>query len=146
MASEPDDPASDLRALPCYQLYLGWRRAQAFYADALGDLNPQRMYVLEHVVAQGETPVCQLGAVLGVDPGTISGLLTRMQRDGLVERNKRGDNRLEVFVRATRRGRAAHRRAALRIAARDEQLMAQLQPRDLTGLRRIVAAFEDQDP
>lgn len=139
--SEPDN----LRELPCYLLYTGWRRAQAFYTDALGDgLNPQRMYVLEELSGRGAARparVSALAELLAVDLGTISGLLARMERDGLVERRPNPDNAHERHVVLTRAGRAAHSRAARRIRELDRELMRRVKPGDVRALRRVVRAF-----
>lgn len=140
-----DDPATALRQYPCYLLYLGWRRAAAFYAEALGAaMHPQRMYVLDHLVAAGPVTIGDLATLLAVDPGTISGLCARMQRDGHLQRLRNPDNGKEVLVRATAAGRALHRRAAARIAEADRRLLPQLQPGDLAALQRVVAAFTSE--
>src|SRR5690606_3790541 len=100
--SDGNGPNHVLRELPCYLLYLGWRRAQSFYSEAFASgMNPQRMYVLERLSDNNGATVTQLGELLGVDPGTISGLLSRMQRDGLLTRTRNPNHRLEVIVRLT---------------------------------------------
>ena len=132
-------PRARLDALPCFQLYLGWRRAQAYYRPLLEQgLNPQRMYVLELLDEHGELGVGALARALDVDPGTISGLLSRMEREELVVRRRSSANRLEVRVRATRAGRARHRRLAAAIEQADRRLLAELEPGSLAGLTDVV--------
>ena len=84
--------------------------------------------------------------LLGVDPGTISGLLSRMQRDGLLTRTRNPNNRLEVIVRLTVRGRAVHKKASRSLQALDAELMQHISPRDLLGLQQVVAAFAGDQP
>jgi MarR family transcriptional regulator, organic hydroperoxide resistance regulator len=145
--SDGNGPNHTLRELPCYLLYLGWRRAQSFYSQAFEPgMNPQRMYVLERLTDHNAATVTQLGALLGVDPGTISGLLSRMQRDGLLTRTRNPNNRLEVIVRLTVRGRAVHKKASRSLQALDAELMQHISPRDLVGLQQVVAAFAGDQP
>jgi DNA-binding MarR family transcriptional regulator len=163
---------SELQELPCYLLYVGWRRASACYAPAFAlagrrpiarptsaptaggasaasrigpggsqRLNPQRMYVLEHLSRHPDTTVGALAALLEVDAGTISGLLSRMARDGLVQRRRDPADKLQVLLRCTPVGRRLHRRIARQIQHIDQQVLAALRPRDLTALRRVVDAF-----
>ena len=132
---------SALHDFPCFQLYLGWRRAQAFYKPLLEpDLCPQRMYVLE-LLDEGEWRMGDLARELDVEPGSISGLVSRMERDGLVERRRGKQDRLSVTVRPTRQGRAAYRRVGERILERDQQLLAEIGSRDLAALQRVVAVL-----
>ncbi len=141
MADRPDrDPLrSELEGLPCFWLYLGWRRAQAFYRPYLEEgTNPQRMYVLGLVAQNGELGVTALARALDLDVGTVSGLLSRMEREGLVERRRAAENRLEVRVRMTPAGRARYRRVAAALEAVDARLLRALKPRDVATLKRIA--------
>ena len=132
-----------LRDLPCFQLYVGWRRAQAFYKPVLeaAGLNPQRMYVLEMLGDAGSCGVTELAHALCVELGSMSGLVSRMEREGLVERKRSDENRSEVSVRRTPRGRTVQKRVGAAIEAADRRLMESLAPGDVEGLKRVVAAF-----
>ena len=137
-----------LEDLPCFQLYLGWRRAQALYKPALAPLLcPQRLYVLQ-LLERGEPSMGDLARALDVEPGSISGLVSRMERDGLVERRRGTEDRLTVRVRATRRGKTLRRRAQRSLLELDERLLAEIGERDLAALQRVVrvlGAFADEE-
>ena len=132
----------ELAELPCFNLYLGWRRMQAFYKRFLGEgLNPQRVYVLEILLAHRELGVAQLSGALDVDAPTMSGLLSRMQKEGLLERVRSKADRREVRVALTRSGRTVAKRTEAAVAEADRQLMAALNDRDVSALVRLVESL-----
>lgn len=132
-----------LEDLPCFQLYVGWRRAQALYKPLLDGQPPQRMYLLHLLSDREELGVTSIARALDLDVASASGLISRMENEGLVRRKRSSDNRLEVRVRLTQVGREAHDRRAASIEALDKELLDSLRPADLKGLRRIVGRIGD---
>lgn len=138
----PFELRGSLEPYPCFQLYLGWRRAQAFYRPWLEDgLNPQRMYVLGLLAERGSLGVGELARALDVELASGSGLVSRMEREGLVTRRRSESNRREVKVALTPRGRRRQRRFAAEVERADERLLAALDPADVAALRRVVATL-----
>ena len=132
----------DLANLPCFLLYVGWRRAQLVYKPLLEGQSPQRMYLLHLLHQHRELGVTAIARALDLDVGSVSGLLGRMESEGLLERNRSGRNRLEVRVTLTTSGRRVYRRLAGAIEEFDGELLAALGERDRLGLSRIVDHLE----
>lgn len=137
------DLRGDLADLPCFQLYVGWRRAQQVYRPMLEGQNPQRVYLMHLLDDHQELGVTGLARALDLDVGSASGLISRMEKEGLVERHRKGRNRLEVRVRLSRRGKALYRKLAGAIEAFDRELVASMKPSDVRGLQRVVKRFEE---
>ena len=97
----------------CFALYSASRAATAVYRPVLEDLGltyPQYLVML--VLWESEpTGVKELGAELGLDSGTLSPLLKRLEGMGLVERRRSGEDERRVAVHLTPAGRALSSKA-----------------------------------
>jgi DNA-binding MarR family transcriptional regulator len=91
----------------CFALYSASRAATAVYRPVLEDLGltyPQYLVLL--VLWESEPKgVKELGAELGLDSGTLSPLLKRLEAVGLVERRRSGEDERRVAVHLTPAGR-----------------------------------------
>jgi DNA-binding MarR family transcriptional regulator len=85
------------------------RRANADFAPF--GLNADQ-FILLTTLAEGEGMIQkELVRRTGSDPNTMSGMLARLERDGLVERERHAEDGRAWVVRLTARGRVVHRRA-----------------------------------
>ena len=75
-------------------------------------------------------PVTRLAAKAWADPGNASGVIDRLEREGLVERRPAAHDRRVVLVHATATGR---------------QRVAELWPAYLDGIRRNMAPLKDDE-
>ena len=92
-----DHPA--FKDLVCFNFYVGWRHVQAIYRQAFPDgVNPQRAYLLCACDPDAGTPVASLLDALQLDSPAMSGLLARLQADGLLTREVNPSDRREVLV------------------------------------------------
>jgi DNA-binding MarR family transcriptional regulator len=80
-----------------------------------------------------------LARVLGLEKSSVSGLVDRAAKRGLVERVDAAHDGRAVHVRITAEGRRIGRRLARRVATDVEALAAPLPPADRAALRRIAA-------
>ncbi|WP_327326849.1 MarR family transcriptional regulator [Streptomyces sp. NBC_01210] len=97
----------------CFALYSASRAVTAAYRPVLAELEltyPQYLVMLA-VWERGEVPMKELGAALGLDYGTLSPLLKRLESAGLLQRERRTDDERLVMVAATERGEALRERA-----------------------------------
>jgi DNA-binding MarR family transcriptional regulator len=92
----------------CFALYSASRAATAVYRPVLEDLGltyPQYLVML--VLWESEpTGVKELGLDLGLDSGTLSPLLKRLEAMGLVERRRSAEDERRVTIHLTPAGRA----------------------------------------
>ncbi|RDV10911.1 MarR family transcriptional regulator [Arthrobacter sp. RT-1] len=122
----------------CFALYSASRAATAVYRPVLDDMGltyPQYLVML--VLWESEPRgVKELGEELGLDSGTLSPLLKRLEALGLVERRRSGEDERRVAVHLTSAGRSLSAKAA----AIPQRLAksAGLSPRELEQLRETL--------
>lgn len=91
----------------CFALYSASRAATAVYRPVLDELGltyPQYLVML--VLWESEPRgVKELGGELGLDSGTLSPLLKRLEALGLVERRRSGEDERRVAIHLTPAGR-----------------------------------------
>jgi DNA-binding MarR family transcriptional regulator len=97
----------------CFALYSASRAATAVYRPVLEELGltyPQYLVML--VLWESEPRgVKELGEELGLDSGTLSPLLKRLESLGLVERRRSGEDERRVAIHLTPAGRALSAKA-----------------------------------
>jgi DNA-binding MarR family transcriptional regulator len=113
------------------------RRART--ADAGMDLDGPRASLLSVLVFGGARSVTALAAIERVSAPAITKLVTALETDGLVTRERSADDRRVVMVAATPAGRRLLERgraARVRLVA---DLLRDAAPEDLAALRRAAA-------
>lgn len=98
--------------LICFDLYAASRQVTAAYRPILGELGltyPQYL-VLVVLGAHDEMLIKDVGRELRLDHATLSPLLRRLERDGLLRRRRSADDERAVVVALTDAGRAVHAR------------------------------------
>lgn len=98
----------------CFAVYSAahaFNRAYKPLLEKLGLTYPQYLVLL--VLWQGDgITVKAIGDVLGLDSGTLSPLLKRLEATGLILRNRDGKDERQVFIVLTDKGRALEADAA----------------------------------
>ena len=92
----------------CLALYRASRAVTGLYRELLADLGltyPQYL-VMRLLWQRGTLAVGEIGEVLGLDYGTLSPLLKRLQAAGLIERRRRSDDERSVDIALTPEGHA----------------------------------------
>ncbi|NSX35443.1 MarR family transcriptional regulator [Pseudarthrobacter oxydans] len=131
----------------CFALYSASRAATAVYRPVLEELGltyPQYLVML--VLWENEPRgVKEIGEELGLDSGTLSPLLKRLEALGLCERRRSGEDERRVAIHLTPAGRELSRNAGA-IPQRLAQA-AGLTAEELDQLRhtlgRLTAALHD---
>jgi MarR family transcriptional regulator, organic hydroperoxide resistance regulator len=127
-----------LDAQVCFALYSGEKTVNAAYRELLEPLGltyPQYLVMLA-LWEQDDVTVSMLGARLGLDSGTLSPLLKRLEASGLLNRRRSLEDERVVRIRLTAKG-VALRSRALHVPA---ELLARLglEPAEAHELRRIL--------
>ncbi|WP_347110275.1 MarR family transcriptional regulator [Paenarthrobacter sp. S56] len=106
--------APRLRHQVCFALYSASKAATAVYRPVLEDLGLTYPQYLVMLVLWEQEPrsVRELGSELGLDSGTLSPLLKRLEALGLVERRRSADDERRVDVVLTEAGAQLSGRAA----------------------------------
>lgn len=92
----------------CLALYRASRAVTGLYRELLAELGltyPQYL-VMRLLWQRSALAVGEIGRVLGLDYGTLSPLLKRLQSAGLIERRRRSDDERSVEIALTANGRA----------------------------------------
>lgn len=124
---EPADPAvATFRRLLCTTLSMK-RAMGAVFARA--GLTGAQFHTLVRIPDEG-IPLTRLAARSSADPGNASGVVDRLERDGLVERRPSARDRRVVLVHATPAGRA---------------LVDRLWPEYVQGIHRIMEPLSGEE-
>jgi MarR family transcriptional regulator, organic hydroperoxide resistance regulator len=86
--------------------------------------------------------VAELQAATGQRASTLTGVLDRLERRGLVERRPNPRDRRSFTVHATATGAAAAARIAATFAALEREALAQVSPRAAKGFRDTLRALD----
>jgi DNA-binding MarR family transcriptional regulator len=145
-AAEMEAAATGGRTLPldrqlCFALYTASNRMTRLYRPYLGELGLTYPQYLVMLALWEEAPrtVGGLGRSLGLDFGTLSPLLKRMEAAGLVARRRDPADERQVLVALTEAGRRLEEQAA-RIPGRLACDLA-LPVEDLLLLRSVLDRF-----
>ncbi|MFD6178196.1 MULTISPECIES: MarR family winged helix-turn-helix transcriptional regulator [unclassified Isoptericola] len=151
-----DLPADPLRleAQVCFSLSAAARAMVSIYRpilEPMGLTHPQYLVMLglwQDERAGATTTVTGLSARLLLDPGTLSPLLKRLERQGLLERRRASGDARVVELHLTAAGRELRARAeqvpAAVVAASGLSLPELEQVRDVAN--RVVAASQGAQP
>jgi MarR family transcriptional regulator, organic hydroperoxide resistance regulator len=125
--------------LVCFNFYQGWRHVQAIYRQAFpAGVTPQRAYLLCACDPADATSVAALIEALELDAAGMSGLLGRLEADGLIERAVNPADRREVLVSLTPAGALLREECLSALLRADESLHQAISARDVIGLKNVV--------
>jgi len=90
----------------CFSLYAASRATSQAYRAVLAehDLTYPQFLVLVALDAQGDSTVVELGQLMFLDSGTLSPLLKRLERRGLITRTRPPENERVLVVALTAAG------------------------------------------
>ncbi len=114
-----------------------FRDPLATSCDALG-LGPAQIHALLWVSHEGPLTMGALARRVAVTEKTGTGIVDRLERDGLLQRARDAADRRVVHVRLTARGAAAARRIEEVVHGSLSRLVAVLDPADREALLRIL--------
>ncbi|MFD3658324.1 MarR family winged helix-turn-helix transcriptional regulator [Streptomyces sp. NPDC058620] len=98
----------------CFALYSASRAVTAAYRPVLAELEltyPQYLVMLA-LWERPELPMKELGTALGMDYGTLSPLLKRLEAAGLLRREREAGDERTLTVSVSEKGAALYERAA----------------------------------
>jgi MarR family transcriptional regulator, organic hydroperoxide resistance regulator len=142
----PERPHLDLgNYLPYLLNRVGFALVESFTADALkaNHLSIDMWRVLAALSNNGAQRQVDLSGMTSIDASTMSRLVSRLVRMGLVTRSRSQKSSREVVVELTARGRSLVRRL-IPIAKRLEQTAsANVAAKDMAVVKRVLRRFYD---
>ena len=106
-------------------------------ATALG-LSPGQPKVLECLMQCGQSNQKAIARYCEIEPATVGSILSRMERDGLIQRQQRDGNRRSLYVSLTGRGEQLGRQMQDIFAEADQRAMAGLTPEQQQTLQQLL--------
>ncbi len=104
---------SRLDELVCFAIYSAANSTSQAYRQVLAPWSlTYTQYLVLVVLSDGDRTVTTLGHELGLDSGTVSPLLARLEARGLVVRERRERDERVVTVALTTEGQSTHRAVA----------------------------------
>jgi DNA-binding MarR family transcriptional regulator len=120
------------------------------FADAdLTELKPSYMGALLSLWSEDGLKVTELGRRAGLEPSTMTGLLDRMERDGLLERVLDPGNRRELKICLTDAGRTIKDKVAWTADEILKKVLAGISESEMAALkdtlRKVLANVHEED-
>ena len=103
--------------------------------------NATRRRIIALLAERGALTQCELKKLLGIQAGSLSELVSRMERFGVIEREPDPQDKRRLVLRLTEEGK---RRAAEPRVIGDEKLFAVLSQDEKDELRRILRKIEGE--
>ncbi len=129
----------------CKDVKLAWQAIARYYNQELGayDLTLPKALALLAIPPEGVQPG-ELGAYLELDSSATTGLLNRLEADGLVVRRSGGADRRTVLVRLTPLGETRRQQVRGIIDGLDDRLRARLTPEGAAAFHQLIATIVDE--
>ncbi len=106
-------------------------------------ITPSQYSVLSCLWGRSHATPKQLAEILGIETSTVSGLLDRLQKNGLIDRIVNSEDRREVQVIATQKGRDLEKPVTVIIDDMNKEVLKTFTQDEIDKLKsmlRIIAA------
>lgn len=132
----------DYRSLFLAQVHAAYRTlARAVERDGDG-ADSSEAHVISYVQRYGPCTVGQLSRVFGHKGATLTGLLDRLEKRGLLTRGPNPKDRRSWLVRTTPKGRGVVRKLARRVVDTECALRSTVADRDYEAFLRVIDAIK----
>ncbi len=118
------------------ELYLEGRMAK------LGVSNPEG-HLLSYLASYAPCPVGDLRRVFGYKGSTLTSMLDRMERRGLITRGVHPDDRRSFLVELSKDGHKTAREVNQAVRDLEQGILQHLEPDDLEGFRQVMSAIAE---
>jgi MarR family transcriptional regulator, organic hydroperoxide resistance regulator len=136
-ASESQQPDLDAVVEAIVYLYTESRRITKGLASEYGLTGPQ-LAVMKMLEPVGKLSLSELSDRIRARNSTVTGIIDRMEREGLVERRRSEEDRRVVHIVLTRQGRQLASEIPVEPVQIFRQVLSELSTRDAADLKRIL--------
>jgi len=137
MASKSPEPNLDLILESMIYLYSESRRVTRAVAEQYG-LTGSQLLVLKLLEPRGQVSLSALSGEIRAKNSTVTGIVDRMERDGLVVRRRSGDDRRVVHIELTAKGKKLANDVKADPKHMFRALLEELPAKDAADLERIM--------
>jgi DNA-binding MarR family transcriptional regulator len=110
------------------------------------DLTASEINALGNLADGVVRTVSELGAAAGTRPATLTGILDRLERRGLIARRARAGDRRAVLIELTPDGERAATSILQALQRLEKEALAGIPPTDLAGARAVLRALAEARP
>lgn len=136
-ASDSQQPDLDAVVEAIVYLYTESRRITKGLASEYGLTGPQ-LAVMKMLEPVGKLSLSELSDRIRARNSTVTGIIDRMEREGLVERRRSEEDRRVVHIVLTRQGRQLASEIPVEPVQIFRQVLSELSTRDASDLKRIL--------
>lgn len=132
----------------CFRLGALTRRIQRYYNNQFAKLNITlgQSFVLFHLLEADGSSVKDIAAAVQLDPPAITGLVDRLVKEGLVERQTDLNDRRTTKICLTDRGRKVAVQAELIAVEFNETMQKIVSTDDSAAFERALSLLEEEIP
>ncbi|MBA3317609.1 MAG: MarR family transcriptional regulator [Gemmatimonadales bacterium] len=110
--------------------------------EALG-ISPLEGHVLSYLAKYAPAPVGELVRVFGIKQSTLTSLLDRLEKTGLVRRVINPDDRRSFLIHITQVGRRLTQRLNRLLQTLERGIRERVRPADVKGFHAVMGAVDD---
>ncbi len=144
MTTPADDPFMQIERAILQLGWLGQRQFMQLLAEERFDLTVPQYYTLLHLsYCSGMCKMSDLARATSQSAASLTGVVDRLLEKHLVERGRPDDDRRQVVVAATERGRILLTRIERARHEAMQTTLAHISPTELQELRRLLGAMLD---
>jgi DNA-binding MarR family transcriptional regulator len=141
MSMNPDQVAEDI-VLGLRRIMRSMDIASRHLISKYGITTPQ-LLCLQHMLEQGPMTTGMLAGAVSLSPATVTGILDRMERRGLVTRERRPEDKRRVLVAITDAGRVAAEAAPSYLAEHLTHALEHLPEEERREIQRVILYLAD---
>jgi DNA-binding MarR family transcriptional regulator len=132
-----EEPDMDAVVEAIVYLYTESRRITKGLASEYGLTGPQ-LAVVKMLEPVGKLSLSELSDRIRARNSTVTGIIDRMEREGLVERRRSEEDRRVIHIVLTRQGQKLANDIPVEPVQIFRQVLSELSPRDASDLKRIL--------
>jgi DNA-binding MarR family transcriptional regulator len=106
-------------------------------------LTPGELNALAQMRQGDPLSVATLQTITGQRPSTLTGVIDRLERRGLIRREVNPRDRRSFVLELSKEGERVARQVHAAFDALEERVLAQVGPRSVAGFLRVVEAFDE---
>lgn len=123
-------------------LHRATRQIGLWFEEHLPDLQGTEGHMLSYLVPYGPCPVSELVRVFGAKHSTMTSILDRLEKRGLVERKSNPSDRRSFLVGLTRKGQTTAVKVNELVAEIEREIGKRVSKTQLEGFRAVMKAVE----
>lgn len=122
-------------------LHKATRQITVYLESGPVELSSAEGHLLSYVAPYGPCPITELVRVFGYTPSTLTGVLDRLERAGLLRRTPNARDRRSFLIEATPDGKATAVVIRERLERLEAEVAERVTERDIAGFAAVMAAI-----